>query len=201
MRRKRDESGCEEEYIPHAERLFETDGRAINAFKAQDVSDFPDTEEPFAKNDHNSDRACEKNSASARRYAMYLVSATVCTERKLIDKLRKKGIYSDLEILDALDYVKSFGYINDRRLAQISLPRLAERLWGRSRICLYLKSRGISQDIIDSLDFSEIDFAGYCRRLAEKNAGKPYSKLMRTLINAGYTRDEIRDALGDGEYE
>ncbi len=186
-----------EEFVSKAERLFEPEGDrlpesddgAINAFKVQDISDYPEDEVDGCAS------IVSKQQKTAREYAMYLVSVTSCTEHKLIEKLRKKGVYSSAEIADALEYVKGFGYVNDLRLAQATLPRLAERLWGRTRICYYFKSKGISSDVLDALDFSEIDFVYYCRRLAEKNAGKPFPKLMRTLLNAGYTSDEISEAL------
>lgn len=189
-----------EEYVPKAERLFE-DEKAINAFKVQDVSGYPDDDEDDEENETEFvAKKIRKSQKTAKEYAMYLVSATVCTERGLVEKLKKKGVYSAEEINEALDYVKSFGYVNDLRLAQNTLPKLAERLWGKPRICYYLKSRGISSEVIESLDFSEIDFVFYCRRLAEKNAAKPFPKLMRTLLNAGYTGDEINEAL-DGREE
>ena len=111
-----------------------------------------------------------------------------------LQKIRSKKIYSDEDIEDAVEYVKGYGYINDKRLAENILPKLAERCFGRSKICRYLASKGIDEDIIEGLDFSEIDFVYYCKRLLDKNKGKPHEKIMRTLLNAGYTYDEIAEA-------
>lgn len=193
------EADFPEEYVPKAERLFEpeksekNEEKTINAFKVQNISDYPEDD-----NDADAElvaKEVRKSQKTAKEYAMYLVSATVCTERKLVEKLKKKEVYSGEEINEALEYVKSFGYVNDQRLAQTTLPKLAERLWGKTHICYYFRNKGISSEVIENLDFSEIDFVFYCRRLAEKNAGKPFPKLMRTLYNAGYTAEIINEAL------
>lgn len=131
---------------------------------------------------------------SAREYAMLLVSSHTYTEKGLQLKIKSKGVYSEEDITDALGYVKSFGYVNDRRLAEDTVPKLAERCFGRSRICRYLASKGISEDIIEGLDFSEVDFVYYCKKLMDKYSGKPNEKVMRALLNAGYTYGEIAEA-------
>ncbi len=139
---------------------------------------------------------------TVKDYALYLVSVNTYTERKLRDKLRSKKrageqLYSEPQIDEAVEYLKGFGYINDARLAQNSLLGLAERMWGRVKIRFYLIKNGIDEDIVDSLDYSDIDFNYYCRKLLAKHAGKPREKQYRALSNAGYTSDEIREAIGE----
>lgn len=133
----------------------------------------------------------ESHTKTARETAMRAVAASACTEKKLRDKLYQKKIYTQDEIEDALEYVKSFGYINDKRLAENSLAGIASRLWGKQKICRYFISKGISEEIVQEMDFSEIDFLENCKRLAEKNKDKPREKLIRTLLNAGFTYDEV----------
>lgn len=167
----------------HAQRLIGSESEILEA-SDEDISD--------------TDRSVEliKKSAkkSAKEYAMLLVSTHTYTEKALVDKIRSKKIYSDEDISEAVEYVKGFGYVNDKRLAENSLQKLAERGYGKMKICRYLQSKGISEDVIDSLDFSEIDFVYYCKKLMEKQAGKPYEKVMRSLLNAGYSYDEIAEA-------
>lgn len=138
---------------------------------------------------------------SAREYAMLLVSSHTYTEKGLWQKIGSKGVYSEEDISDAVEYVKGFGYVNDRRLAENAVQRLAEKCCGRSKIFRYLSSKGISEEIIDGLDLSEIDFVYYCKRLLDRYAGKPDDKIMRALLNAGYTYGEIAAAkrLSDDE--
>ncbi len=153
----------------------------------------------FTDGDFSETEVCEeliKKGAkkSAREYALLLVSAHTYTENALFRKIKSKRIYSDEDISDAVEHVKGFGYVNDKRLAENSVPRLAERCYGKSKICRYLSSKGISEEVIESLDFSEIDFVYYCKRLLDKYAGRPDEKVMRALLNAGYTYGEIAAA-------
>ena len=148
----------------------------------------------YSDTDSTEDLIIKSAKKSAKEYAMLLVSTHTYTEKALTDKIRSKKIYSDVDISEAVEYVKGFGYVNDRRLAENSLQKLAARGYGKMKICRYLASKGISEEVIDSLDFSEIDFVYYCKRLMEKHAGKPHEKIMRALLNAGYSYDEIAEA-------
>ena len=104
---------------------------------------------------------------------------------------------TDDEIEDAVAYVKKFGYINDQRQAENAVPKLALRLWGKKKICFYLKNKGISSEIVAALDFSDIDFFENCKTLALKNRQKPREKLLRLLLNAGFSSDEVNYALSE----
>lgn len=178
-----------------AERLF--DGESADSQSGIRRSSYKDGEDLGYDGEDSSDIECAvKKSAkrSAREYAMLLVSSHTYTEKGLWQKIGSKGVYSEEDISDAVEYVKGFGYVNDRRLAENAVQRLAEKCCGRSKICRYLASKGISEDIIDCLDFSEIDFVYYCKRLLDRYAGKPDDKIMRALLNAGYTYGEIAEA-------
>ncbi len=169
----------------HAERL--TDGISSDG-------DLSNTDEGFYDADNGEELIKKNAKKSAREYALLLVSTHTYTENALFRKIKSKRIYSDEDISDAVEYVKGFGYVNDKRLAENAVPKLAEKCFGRSKICRYLQSKGIDEDIIDGLDFSEIDFVYHCKKLLDRYAGKPDEKVMRALLNAGYTYDEISAA-------
>ena len=135
----------------------------------------------------------KKRQDTAKAYAMKVVAAGSVTERKLIEKLKSRD-YSETDIEEAIAYVKSFGYINDARLAQDMLDKLAARQWGRFKICYYLKGKGISEDVIEELDFSEIDFPYHCARLMKKYPAERRDAMLRAVKNAGYTADDVRKA-------
>ncbi len=175
MRRSRADALAPDEYRSRATRLCE------------------DTE--TEENDEcNEEKTRSKPKKTARTDAMTLVSASSYTEQGLRRKLESRERYTKDEIDEAVEYVKGFGYINDKRLAENALYTLSERLWGRKKICYYLSGKGISEDVIDSLDFSEIDFVANCERLMSKYAGKPVEKAMRAAYNAGFSPDEINAA-------
>lgn len=137
-----------------------------------------------------------KNRKSAKEYAMALVSAKAYTERALRQKLKMRDYGLD-ETDDAVEYVKSFGYINDQRLAERAATRLAERLYGKRKIFAYLSSKGISSDVIGALELDEIDFKENARLLAQKNAARGRSRdaVIRSLSAAGFSSSEISYAL------
>ena len=133
----------------------------------------------------------KKRKDTARAYAMKTVANLTVTERKLREKLKLRE-YSEEEIDEAIDYVKKFGYINDSRLAQGMLDKLAARQWGRFKICYYLKGKGIPEDIIEELDFSEIDFPYHCAALMRKYPPERRDAMLRAVKNAGYTSEDLR---------
>ena len=98
------------------------------------------------------------------------------------------------DVSSALEYVKGFGYVNDAGLAQGMVDKLAARCWGRFKICYYLRGKGIDEDVVDSLDFSEVDFPFYCAKLMGKYPASKREAMLRALKNAGYTSDDIRAA-------
>lgn len=135
----------------------------------------------------------KKRRDTAKAYAMKIVAMGAVTEQKLRDKMKTRE-YSDGEIEEAIAYVKSFGYVNDEKLAQDMIEKLAARMWGRFKICYYLKGKGISEDVIEDLDFSEIDFPYYCAQLMKKYGPERREAMLRAVKNAGYSSDDLRRA-------
>ncbi|MBR2459955.1 MAG: regulatory protein RecX [Clostridia bacterium] len=133
----------------------------------------------------------EKSEAVA--YAMRLAATDALTEKRLKDKLESRG-YSTDEISEAAEYLRRFGYLNDARLAQNSLEKLASRCWGKYKICRYLAAKGIDSEIIEGLDFSEIDFPYHCARLMRKYTPERRDAMLRAVKNAGYTSSDLRMA-------
>ena len=165
------------------------------AMEASDLTADEDETEDCGCDDEALDLIKKSRRKSASEYAMLLVSSHSYTEKGLREKLSSKEKYTDDEIEDAVAYVKKFGYINDLRLAGNAVPKLALRLWGKKKICYYLRQKGISSEVVATLDFSDIDFYENCKSLALKNRQKPREKLIRLLLNAGFSSDEIDYAL------
>lgn len=128
---------------------------------------------------------------SAVAYAMTVVSRSTVNELALKSKLQARG-YSEDETEEALSYVKKFGYVDDARLAQNMLDGLAARCWGKFKICRYLTARGFSSEIVESLDFSDIDFPAYCAKLMGRYPPERREAMLRAVKNAGYTSSDIR---------
>lgn len=92
----------------------------------------------------------------ARRKAMLLLEHMDRTEKSLSERLRQAG-FSQEAIQDAMEYVKSYGYIDDFRYAQ---NYISFRIHNRSRqkILMELQQKGVSREI--ALDAWE-EVAGY----------------------------------------
>lgn len=83
----------------------------------------------------------------AKKRCMNLLKSRAYTEKRLRDKL-KEGGYSSECIDEAIEYVKSFGYINDYEYAcqYILFHKEGET---RSRLAEKLKFRGISGEVLE----------------------------------------------------
>ena len=155
-----------EENRKKSEKLFEgkENGIDIKPVKEKDVKkektqeEIHDGSKEISEKKYPQDTVKKRSYKSAEEYALMLVSSHTYTERALFLKIKSKKVYSDKETQKAIDYVKRFGYINDRRLAQDSVERLAAKCYGRIKICRYLAAKGIPEEIIEELDFSGTDF-------------------------------------------
>ena len=103
--------------------------------------------------------------------AMRLLEHMDRTEKGLTDRLRQAG-FSDDAVQYAMDYVKSYGYINDARYAR---NYIAYRLETKSkqRILQELGQKGIDREVAmaaweETAEIEEPDEKGLLRRTVEK---------------------------------
>ena len=83
-------------------------------------------------------------SKAARKKAMQLLEFRDRTESELRERLQKAG-FTETDTEDALEYVRSFNYINDLRYAEnYILSRMAQK--SRQKILQELAQKGISRD-------------------------------------------------------
>ncbi len=80
---------------------------------------------------------------NCRRSAMQLLEYKSRTEKELLQKLRLKG-FSEEAADDALSYVKSFGYVNDSRFAEVYILNRQEGK-SRQKILQELMQKGIDR--------------------------------------------------------
>ena len=82
-----------------------------------------------------------------RRSAMQILEFKTRTEQELRQKLKSKD-FSEEQIEDAVEYVKGFGYINDRRYAETYiLNRQQEK--SRTKIIQELMQKGIDHSVAE----------------------------------------------------
>lgn len=138
----------------------------------------------------------------AAKYAMNLLVKRDYTAKELGDKLRRAG-YTEDTAESALEYVSSFGYINDADYARRYLETYSDRKSLR-RMQADLRQKGISDDILEWA-LGEADCAGekaaLCRYAEKKAAAldlsqeKDRQKFFRYLVGKGFSYGDVRDAL------
>ncbi len=145
----------------------------------------------------------------ATKRAMNLLQKKDYTEKKLRDKLAE-GLYSDDCIDAAIEYVKSFKYLDDDRFARDYIIYHLENK-SKNRIVQDLSNKGIDKEAIlrifdevySDYDSEEVENAEYqqIEKLLEK---KHYSsdmdfkekqKIMAFLLRRGYNMDSIRKCM------
>lgn len=142
----------------------------------------------------------------AKLRSMNLLKARAYTERQLRDKLQQGG-YSEEIIQEAIAYVKSFGYIDDRRYAQDFISYHMENK-SRKRMKKDLMAKGIRREIIQEVmecmeDEGEVpdEIAMIKELLRKKNydsqtaTNKEKQKLSAFLYRKGFQPDTIRSVL------
>ena len=80
----------------------------------------------------------------ARRKAMLLLEHMDRTEKGLSDRLRQAGFSADA-VEDAMNYVRSYGYLNDRRYAENYISfRMSTK--SRQKILQELSTKGVDRE-------------------------------------------------------
>ena len=118
---------------------------------------------------------------------------------QLRQKLKEKS-FSDEAIEQAIDYVKSFGYINDAGYAE---RYILNKQGSKSRREIYasLSQKGISRDIIDTAIENcyepEDELAAICRLcekkhfIAEEATDAEKNRMYNYLLRKGFKVDDV----------
>ena len=138
----------------------------------------------------------------ARLRAMHLLEKTDRTEQQLRRKLQETGYSGDLED-DAVEYVRSYHYIDDVRYAFHYMDYRKETR-SRFQLRMELKEKGVSDADISSA-MENVDFpeeSAQVRAWMEKKRFDPAAadrkemqKMIRFLSGKGFSMDAIRAAL------
>ena len=140
----------------------------------------------------------------ARLRGMNLLQKTDRTESDLRTKLRDGG-YPDIVIDDAIEYLKSFKYIDDERYAA-NFVNYKRNSLSKREIARKLKEKGIADSIIENvlMEFSADDELELIKKLMIKKCPDLINieynekiKLFSYLYRKGYTMDNIERAFRD----
>lgn len=143
----------------------------------------------------------------AKLRAMHLLTDMARTESQLRDKL-KKNMYPDDVITQAIDYVKSFGYINDDQYTENFIQ---SRMGTKSRKEIYalLLRKGLSSEQIEQAFETCYEKGGEqeaIRQLIRKKrvdilhaSDEELHKLYGYLARKGFQYDDIRQVIQNYE--
>ena len=140
---------------------------------------------------------------SAMSSFAYAPSSLRALENKLINKDFDRDIAHE-----AVEIVRSRGYIDECAIAARRAQLLVDKKWGRSRIISKLREEGFGSEALRSgvAELDEVDFAENCAEIIKKKYGElsedPYerNKALASLSRMGYSSADIRKAIKLLEY-
>lgn len=143
----------------------------------------------------------------AKLRAMHLLTDMARTESQLRDKL-KRNMYPDDVIAQAIDYVKSFGYINDDQYTENFILSKMETK-SRKEIYALLLKKGLSSEQIDrafEICYEKGGEQEAIRQLIRKRrvdilhaSDQELHKLYGYLARKGFQYDDIRQVIQNYE--
>jgi len=141
--------------------------------------------------------------SDAVSYSIRLLSIRGRSEKELKERLTKKG-FNQGTMEKAIDVLRGYGYINDRRLAERLISyAFTDRKLGRRGTTSFLHKRGIPVEIITESGIESLDERPGAEELVRKKAprisGLPEDKKKRRLYGMlsrrGYSSETISYVL------
>ena len=139
----------------------------------------------------------------AKLRAMHLLNAMERTESQLRFKL-KQNLYPEDVIENAIQYVKSFGYVEDQSYAERFIYN-RQQSKSKREICAALSQKGVSKEQIEMAMescYEEVDELDAIRRIAEKkhfsaeeSTEAEKKKLYDYFLRKGFKSDDIRQVI------
>ncbi len=139
----------------------------------------------------------------AKLKALSLLTDMDRTEAQLRQKLKQKA-YEDDVVEQAIEYVKSFGYIDDAKYAQ-RFVESRKKTKSKQEMTAMLSKKGVKRELItEALDtcYTSEDAVEAIRHLADKknysfqeSTDKEKKKICEYLLRKGFYYDDIRQVI------
>lgn len=141
------------------------------------------------------------NYDETKEKALRLLEFRSHSEKELADKLKRAGSV-DEDIEKVLDFCREYGFVNDEQYAARKAHDLQSlKKYGRQRIVMELRQKGIAEEFIDSalldLEESEEDilYPLVQKRLGGNFEKKSIDKCIRYFIYRGYSFRDIKSCV------
>ena len=145
----------------------------------------------------------EDHVKQAKLKALSLLTDMDRTEAQLRQKLKQKSYVDDV-VEQVMEYVKSFGYVNDTNYAKRFIES-RKKTKSKHEITAMLSQKGICRDVISETIaecYNSEDAHETIRYLVEKKCGsiercsdKDKKKVLDYLLRKGFTYEEIRQVI------
>lgn len=145
----------------------------------------------------------------AKLRAMHLLNTMGRTECQLRQKLIQ-GHYPEKAVEEAIDYVKSFGYINDAEYARSFISGRKDKK-SRKELYMLLIGKGIKSDVLDEVFEEEYDNDDSActaikaimvkrRYNPDEATDKDTQKILGYLMRKGFKYEDIRKVIQVSEW-
>ncbi len=141
---------------------------------------------------------------NSRDYALRLIEFRDRTEKELCEKLKEKG-YEEAQIEDTLEFLKSYGYIDDKRYASHFIhDAINLKKWGKIRIRTELLRKGIDHEAVEFAiedAFAEIEDDRVLSIMKKRFKDSDFSnikertRIFNFFMRRGFTSEEIKGAM------
>lgn len=151
-------------------------------------------------------RDFEDSRGNALKYAFRLLDYRDRSEKEIYEKLISKG-FSERVALEAVDYLKDKGFIDDRRFAEIlRKDAVSRKHLGKRGTRSYLMNKGIAIDIVEDILGDDGDYLDAAKSFVEKKLKNMKNmknidedalkgKLWGMLSRRGFSYDIIKKVL------
>ncbi len=148
----------------------------------------------------------DKEKVSARAKALDLLLYKTRTEKELYDKLTERE-YTPEEAAEALEYVRSYGYVNDEDYAVRYVMSNGGKK-GKAAVRRELREKGVEDEFIENALEDMPDEKEAVMELLSKKAGAPhrldekeYRRLFSFFARRGFAAGAVTAVLKDYQNE
>ncbi len=148
----------------------------------------------------------ESNFLAAQDYALKLLSYRERSSKEIQVRMERKGFEKDV-IEEVLRYLESQKYLDDRRFAELWAHDRLRKGYGKWRVILELREKGVNQEIIDGVVkevYGTVDEIGMALDLVnrrgydlgsreDKGVARRASQFLR---RRGFSFSVIREVMG-----
>ena len=137
----------------------------------------------------------EDEKSKAMNKAVNYISSTLKTTRQIREYLKKKE-YSPQTIDYVVEKMKEYKYLDDEAYAKAFINTYSSK-YGKMKLISALRSKGVSDKVIDEVFSEDLQLESSIERVAEKYLknkeinSDTLNKLSRFLYSRGYEFDEI----------